>query len=245
MNERKGLALITGASRGIGRAIALRLAREGFDVGFCYRTAATEAESLSKEIEACGRRCHHRPCDVADFSQVQAFVEGLEAELGPVSVLVNNAGVTRDGPIIQMATEAWSDVLDINLSGSFHFCRVTAFGMMKRKAGVIVNVSSVSGLYGLAGQANYSASKAGLIGLSKALARELGRFGIRVNAVAPGLIDTDMTTELPQQQRTDMINKTSLRRAGSPDEVADVVVFLASGQAAYLTGQVIAIDGGL
>ncbi len=238
-------AVVTGGSRGIGRAVVERLAADGHDVAFCSRTGGPAAEEAAKAVVAAGRRVLARECDVADGPAVTAFLAEAEAELGPPDVVVTCAGIVRDGPLALMSADSWEAVLRTNLDGTFHVCRAAAFGMLKRRAGVIVTMSSVAGVHGNATQTNYSASKAGIIGFTRALAKEVGRYGVRVNAVAPGLVETDMTAGLRPEVLTGYRERIPLRRFGAPEEVADLVSFLASPRAAYITGQAIGIDGGL
>lgn len=239
------VALVSGATRGIGRAIAVELAKQGFDVAFCFRNASSEAEEVATQIERAGAKCYFAPCNVANFDAVKVFVSDVEKEMGPIAALINNAGIVVDRPLMQMSDEDWQSVIDTNLSSTFYFCRSVIFGFLKRKSGVIVNISSVSGVLGQAGQTNYSASKAGIIGFTRALSREVGPYGIRVNVVAPGFIETDMTKELKPKLMEQMINQTSLRRAGTSQEVADLACFLASDKSSYMTGQVLCLDGGM
>ncbi|HEV2713262.1 MAG TPA: 3-oxoacyl-[acyl-carrier-protein] reductase [Gaiellaceae bacterium] len=229
-------ALVTGGSRGIGQAIVAELATAGAEVVIGYRSGAEEAEGMATEIG--GRAVQ---ADVADPEQARRLVE----EAGEVDVLVNNAGVTRDGLLARMSDEDWRTVLDTNLGGTFNTCRAAIRGMMKRRSGAIVNVSSIVGVHGNPGQTNYSASKAGIIGFTKALARELGSRGVRANVVAPGYISTRLTNELPEELQQAMLANTPLGRFGDPEDVAGAVRFLCSDAAAFITGEVLLVDGGL
>ena len=230
------LALVTGGSRGIGRAIAVELARAGASVVVGYRSGADEAETVAGEIG--GRAVQ---ADVGDPGEAARLVE----EAGDVDILVNNAGLTRDGLIARMPDEDWRAVVDTNLGGTFATCRAAARGMMRRRSGSIVNLSSVVGLHGNPGQTNYAASKAGIIGFTKALARELASRNVRVNAVAPGYIETALTEVLPEQVRESILGSTPLARIGAPEDVAGAVRFLCSDEASFITGEVLLVDGGL
>ena len=229
-------ALVTGGSRGIGRAIALELADAGASVVVAYHAAKDQAEEVAKEVG--GKAI---PADVADPQAAAKLVE----EAGELDILVNNAGLTRDGLIARMPDADWRDVLETNLSAVFYTCRAAARPMMKRRSGAIVNVSSVVGLHGNPGQTNYSASKAGIIGFTKALARELGSRGVRANVVAPGYISTRLTDEISEEMRALMLQNTPLGRFGEPEDVAGAVRFLCSDAAAFVTGEVLLVDGGL
>jgi 3-oxoacyl-[acyl-carrier protein] reductase len=227
---------VTGGSRGIGRAIALELAGAGANVTLSYRSGKEEAEEVAREAGAKAMQA-----DVADPDEAKRLVE----ETGELDILVNNAGVTRDGLLARMSDEDWRDVIETNLGGVFHTCRAAARGMMKRRAGSIVNVSSIVGLHGNPGQTNYSASKAGIIGFTKALARELGNRGVRANVVAPGYIDTRLTQVIADDMKELMLANTPLGRFGRPEDVAGAVRFLCSDEAAFITGEVMLVDGGL
>ncbi|MBD0338366.1 MAG: 3-oxoacyl-[acyl-carrier-protein] reductase [Thermoleophilia bacterium] len=229
-------ALVTGGSRGIGRAIAVELARSGASVVVGYRSGAEAAETVAAEIG--GRAVQ---ADVSKDDEARRLVE----EAGDLDVLVNNAGITRDGLLMRMPDDDWSAVLDTNLGGVFHTCRAAARGMLKRRAGSIVNVSSVVGVHGNPGQTNYAAAKAGIIGFTKSLARELGNRGVRANVVAPGYISTRLTEELPDDLKELMLQNTPLGRFGSPEDVAGAVRFLCSDEASFITGEVLLVDGGL
>jgi 3-oxoacyl-[acyl-carrier protein] reductase len=229
-------ALVTGGSRGIGRAIAAELANAGATVVIGYRSGAEEAEEVAGEIG--GRAVQ---ADVSDPEEAKRLVD----EAGDVDVLVNNAGVTRDGLLARMSDEDWQTVLGTNLGGTFNTCRAVSRGMMKRRAGSIVNVSSIVGVHGNPGQTNYAASKAGIIGFTKSLARELGSRGIRANVVAPGYVSTRLTNELPEELQQAMLAQTPLGRFGDPGDIAGAVRFLASDAAAFVTGEVLLVDGGL
>jgi 3-oxoacyl-[acyl-carrier protein] reductase len=229
-------ALVTGASRGIGRAIALELARAGASVVVGYRSGADEAQAVAEE--AGGRAVQ---ADVSDPGSAAALVE----EAGELDVLVNNAGLTRDGLIARMADADWRDVLETNLSSVFYTCRAVARPMMKKRSGAIVNISSVVGVHGNPGQTNYGASKAGIIGLTKSLARELGGRGVRANVIAPGYVHSRLTDEISEDMRSLMLQNTPLGRLGEPEDIAGAVRFLSSDAAAYITGEVLLVDGGL
>lgn len=239
------IALVTGGSRGIGRAIALRLATQGADVAFTYRGNAAAAASTTAEIEGLGRRALAVQADAADGTSAEAAVKSVLEAFGKVDILVNNAGITRDDLIMRMSAEAWNDVIDTNLSGAFWMTKAITRPMLKARGGRIINITSVSGQAGQTGQANYSAAKAGLIGLTKATARELASRGITVNAVAPGFVLTELTQDLPEALQAQITDRTPLGRFGTPEEIAQAVAFLASDDAAYITGQVLAVDGGL
>ncbi|MCI5567010.1 MAG: 3-oxoacyl-[acyl-carrier-protein] reductase [Veillonellaceae bacterium] len=238
-------ALVTGASRGIGRAIALRLAAEGADVAVNFAGSSAKAEEVKEAIIKMGRKAVAIQADVKDVSSVASMVEEVKKTFGRIDILVNNAGVTRDGLLMRMKDEDWETVIDTNLRGVFQCTKAVSKIMMKQRYGRIVNMASVVGLVGNAGQANYAASKAGVIGFSKSVARELASRGITVNMVAPGCIDTDMTAVLSDKVREAMLADIPLARVGKPEDVANAVAFLVSDEAAYITGQVINVDGGM
>ncbi|MCS6886086.1 MAG: 3-oxoacyl-[acyl-carrier-protein] reductase [Acidobacteriota bacterium] len=239
------VAIITGASRGIGRAIALELYKRGCNIVFNYTRSTQAAEELVKECTSTDRQALAYQVDAADFPAVQDMVKDVKSKLGRIDILVNNAGITNDKLIVRMKEEDWDKVLDTNLKSAFNFCRAVTPIMLKQESGRILNISSISGIVGMAGQANYSASKAGLIGLTKALAKELGSRNITVNALAPGMIETDMTATLSEDYKKSLLEQIPLRRFGQVDEIARIAAFLVSEDAAYITGQVIQVDGGL
>lgn len=238
-------ALVTGASRGIGRAIAIRLASEGAAVAINYAGNVKAAEEVKAVIEAAGGRAMLVQADVADSTAVDAMIKAVIEAFGQIDILVNNAGITRDGLLMRMKEEDWDAVINTNLKGIFHCTKAVSKLMMKKRYGRIVNMASVVGLIGNAGQSNYAAAKAGVIGFSKSMARELASRGITVNMVAPGFIDTDMTAVLPDKVREAMVADIPLGKIGTPENVADAVVFLVSDQASYITGQTINVDGGM
>lgn len=239
------IALITGGTRGIGRAIALKLAKENADIAMLYagnREAASEAEEL---VSSLGVRAMAIPCDVSDFAQVADAVKQVKEKLGPIDILVNNAGMTRDKLAMRMTEEDFTRVVEVNLNGAFFLIRALLPDFVRRRSGRIVNITSVSGIMGNAGQANYAASKAGLIGLTKSVAREVASRGITVNAVAPGFVRTDMSGAMSEEALEKALKNVPLGRIGEAEEIAEAVAFLVSDRAAYITGTVLQVDGGL
>lgn len=244
MSENK-VALITGATRGIGKEIALELAANGFDIAVNYRSKQDGMEELKKEIEKNNVRCEFVKADVANFEDCESMVKETIEKFGKIDVLVNNAGITKDGLIMRMKKEDFESVIDVNLTGTFNVTRNVIPHMLKQRSGRIINVSSVVGVAGNAGQTNYSASKAGIIGFTKSLAKEVASRNILVNAIAPGFIDTDMTSVLSDAVKEGINAQIPLKRMGTPKEVAKVVKFLSSEDSSYVTGQVLNIDGGM
>ena len=238
------VAVVTGAGRGIGRAIALRFAGAGADV-VCVSRTAENSEKVAGEIRALGRKAWAHAVDVADPKAVAEAGEKILGEATRVDVLVNNAGITRDGLIMRMSEQDWDTVLNTNLRGAFSFTKAFSRAFIKQRSGRIINVASVIGLIGNAGQCNYAASKAALIGFTKSIARELASRGITVNALAPGFIETDMTASLDEKMREELLKKIPLNRLGKADDIADAALFLASPAASYVTGQVLTVDGGM
>ena len=237
------IALVTGASQGLGKAIALKLAENGADIAVIYVGPEEPALTVCREIEAMGRRAKCYYCDVRDEQAVKDTVKAVTEDLGKIDILVNNAGVTRDGLLVKMEDADYDMVLDINLKGAFHMTRACCRDFMRRRYGKIINISSIAGLVGNAGQVNYAASKAGLIGMSKSVAKELGSRGVCCNCIAPGFIETDMTKDIKEDNP--LLQQVPMKRMGKPEDVANVALFLASPESDYITGETIRVDGGL
>ncbi len=243
--ENRRLALVTGAGRGIGRAVALGLGKRGFNIAVNYNTSAAAAEELCRELSALGVEARAFRADVSNAESVAALFRAIEDSMGTVQVLVNNAGITRDNLLMRMKADEWNDVIAANLNSAFYCTKEAIRGMMKARWGRIVCIASIVGLIGNAGQANYSATKAGIIGFAKSVAREYAAKGVTVNVVAPGFIETDMTSVLKENVRSAMLEQIPAGRMGSPEDVAGAVAFFASDESEYLTGQVLAVDGGM
>lgn len=239
------VAIVTGGTRGIGRSIVISLAKEGADIAFTYIKNQALANSLVEEVSKIGRQAIPMQMDVRDFKNSEILVDKVKEEFGRIDILVNNAGITRDRSLMMMNKEDWYDVIETDLTGVFNTTQACIITFLKQKNGNIVNISSVSGIHPLPGQVNYAAAKAGVIGFTKSLAKEVAPYNIRVNAVAPGFIETDMTEQLGEKYRARLFDIIPLGRFGTPEEVANIVVFLVSDKSQYITGQVIQVDGGL
>ena len=239
------VALITGAARGIGKSIALKFASEGADIAFTDLRRDEIMEATEKEIEALGVKAKGYASDASNFAQTEEVVNAVKADFGHIDILVNNAGITKDGLMMRMSEAQWDMVINVNLKSAFNFIHAVLPIMMRQRSGSIINMASVVGVHGNAGQANYAASKAGLIALAKSIAQEVGSRGIRANAIAPGFIETAMTAALPEEVRKEWAAKIPLRRAGQVEDIANVATFLASDMSSYVSGQVIEVDGGM
>lgn len=239
------VALITGGSRGIGAAIALRFAEEGAAVAFTYRSSAEQAKAIEAELQAKGVKAKGYQSDAGSFEQSEALVKSVLEDFGKIDVLINNAGITRDNLMLRMTEDQWDAVIATNLKSIFNLTKQVVRPMMKNRGGSIINISSIVGVTGNAGQANYAASKAGIIGFSKSVAKEMGSRNLRCNVIAPGFIETDMTDELDEKTKADYLTNIPLKRLGRGDEVANACVFLASDLSSYVTGQVLSVCGGL
>ena len=239
------VALITGAARGIGKAIALKMASEGADIAFTDLVIDEVGQATEQEIGAMGVKVKGYASNAADFAQTEAVVAQVKEDFGHIDILVNNAGITKDGLMLRMTEAQWDAVINVNLKSAFNFIHALVPIMMRQRGGSIINMASVVGVHGNAGQSNYAASKAGLIALAKSVAQEMGSRGIRANAIAPGFIDTAMTQSLPEAVRQEWAQRIPLRRGGTVDDIANVAIFLASDLSSYVTGQVIQVDGGM
>jgi 3-oxoacyl-[acyl-carrier protein] reductase len=239
------VALVTGATRGIGKAIATAFAREGATVAFTYRSSVEKAQALEAELKAMGVEAQGFQSNAADFASTQTVVDAIIKGHGRLDVIVNNAGITQDNLLLRMSEDQWNSVLDTNLNSVFFTTKAALRTLLKQRAGSIINISSVVGVQGNAGQANYAASKAGMIGFTKSLAREVGSRGIRANVVAPGFIATEMTGQIPEKELATWLENIPLKRAGQPEDVAELCVFLASDRSTYISGQVLNVDGGM
>jgi 3-oxoacyl-[acyl-carrier protein] reductase len=238
-------ALVTGASKGIGRAIAIRYAEEGANVAFTYLSSVEQGQALEAELAAKGVKAKGYRSDASDFAQADKLINDVVADFGSLDILINNAGITQDNLLLRMTEEMWNNVINVNLKSCFNTVKAVAKPMMKQKGGSIINMTSVVGLKGNAGQANYAASKAGIVGFTKSIALELGSRGIRSNAIAPGFIETEMTAKLDEKTVQSWRDAIPLKRGGKPEDVADACVFLGSDRSSYITGQVIQVDGGM
>ena len=243
--SQRPVVMVSGGSRGIGRQICTDLAERGYAISYAYARERPESLQTLEQCQKAGVPATAFHCDVRDFEQCRQWVDAVRKKMGPVSHLVNCAGITRDAPLTSMSVEDWTDVIFTNLFGVFNMSKLLVFDFMKQRHGVIINMSSVSGVYGNATQTNYSASKAGVIGLTRALSREVGRYGIRVNAIAPGFIETDMTAALNDKVRAEMLKRIPLMRFGRVEDVSQMVCFLVSEESSYVTGQVLQVDGGI
>ncbi len=238
-------ALITGAARGIGKAVALKFAAEGANIAFTDLVIDENAQATENELAALGVKVKGYASDAADFTDTERVVAQVKEEFGNIDVLVNNAGITKDGLMLRMSEVQWDAVINVNLKSAFNFIHACSPIMMRQRSGSIINMASVVGIHGNAGQCNYAASKAGLIALAKSIAQELGSRGIRANSIAPGFIITEMTAQLPEEVRAEWVKKIPLRRGGTPEDIANIATFLASDMSSYMTGQVIEVDGGM
>jgi 3-oxoacyl-[acyl-carrier protein] reductase len=239
------VVLVTGGTRGIGRACAEAFAKEGAKVAICGRSQESTEQAAAELSQSTSGTVKGYACDIGNSQAVNALIKSISEDLGPITILINNAGITKDGLIMRMKDEAWSEVFQTNLDGTFYTCRAASRGMMKERFGRIINLSSIVGIRGQAGQTNYSAAKAGIIGFSKALAQELASRNITVNVIAPGYIQTDMTAELGEEALAKMVEQIPAKRGGTPEDIAAAALFLASNGAAYITGHVLSVDGGL
>lgn len=245
MQFKEKIAIVTGGTRGIGKALALELAKNGCNIAFNYNKNTDAANALVKEIEAMGAKAVSFQVNAASFEGAKSMVKEVKETFGRIDFLVNNAGITRDKLLALMSESDWDDVINTNLKSVYNFSKAVITQMIKQRSGNILNITSVSGLVGIAGQVNYSSSKAGMVGFTKALAKEVGKANITVNAIACGFIETDMTSVLPQEYKDKMIEMIPVRRFGKPEEIAKVAAFLLSDDAKYITGHVISVDGGL
>ncbi len=242
---KKKTVIISGAARGIGRAIAIELASEGANISFNFLKSSEEARTLEKEIKNFGVDVKSYQVDIKDYNAVKSWVDNTKELFGGIDIVINNAGIIKDKALALMEPDDWREVINTNLEGTFNLTRAAIVTFIKQKSGVIINIASVSGILGLPRQTNYSASKAGIIGFTKSLAREVASYNIRVNAIAPGFIETDMLKDLKEEYKSQIIKQIPLSRLGKPEEVAKVVKFLVSDDASYITGQTIIIDGGM